>query len=120
LAPITIASIIESYNWLQNSDEYTQARERLNRNISLVRLSIKNKGIDNAFIESNSPIQSYFITGNSHVKAAAIKLQDARMDVRPIMAPTVAKGEERLRICLHSFNTEQQILKLLDIVSQLE
>ncbi len=30
-------------------------------------------------------------------------------DVRPIVAPTVAQGTERLRLCVHAHNTEAQV-----------
>jgi len=33
-------------------------------------------------------------------------------DVRAILSPTVKEGEERLRICIHSYNTEKEIKEL--------
>jgi 8-amino-7-oxononanoate synthase len=56
-------------------------------------------------LDSNTPIQAVIVPGNEAVRAAAEKLQAARLDVRPILYPTVPKGSERLRIVLHSFNT---------------
>ena len=46
----------------------------------------------------------------------AQKLQQDNMDVRPILYPTVPKGSERLRIVLHSFNTIDDVNKLLEIL----
>ncbi|MCP4123582.1 MAG: pyridoxal phosphate-dependent aminotransferase family protein [Bacteroidetes bacterium] len=37
------------------------------------------------------------------------KLNEAGFDVRPIVYPTVARGAERIRISLHSFNTAEEI-----------
>jgi len=62
---------------------------------------------------SNSAIQCILIPGNEEVKRVAKKIQEKGFDVRPILSPTVSKGQERLRICLHSFNTEQQIKELV-------
>ena len=33
--------------------------------------------------------------------------------MRPILSPTVKKGEERLRFCVHAYNTEVQIEELV-------
>ena len=37
----------------------------------------------------------------------------AGFNVRPIVAPTVKEGTERLRICLHAFNSEEEIRKFV-------
>ncbi len=67
--------------------------------------------------DSLSPIQRIIISGNDEVKKAAEHIQKNGFDVRPILSPTVPKGKERLRICLHAFNTEEQIDKLFDLIS---
>lgn len=61
---------------------------------------------------SESAIQTIIIPGNHEVRRIAMELQNEGFDVRPIMSPTVPKGEERLRICIHSFNTPEEIQKL--------
>jgi 8-amino-7-oxononanoate synthase len=63
--------------------------------------------------ESVTPIQVVIIPGNEAVKKTAMRCQDNGLDVRPILYPTVPKGSERLRIVLHSFNTEQELSRLL-------
>ncbi len=70
------------------------------------------------FIPSRSAIQSLVYPGNSAVRELAKTLQDHGFAVWPILHPTVPKGQERLRICLHSFNTETQIQSLLDVIQQ--
>jgi len=64
-------------------------------------------------IDSTSPIQCLVIPGNDEVKKLAQNIQDKGFDVRPILSPTVPKGQERLRVCIHSFNTTEQIDKLI-------
>ena len=64
-------------------------------------------------IESSSAIQALVLPGNERVKRISEQLQQQGFDVRPIRSPTVKQGEERLRICLHSFNTDQEILALI-------
>ena len=65
------------------------------------------------YIPSSSPIQVLNIGGTDRVKQLASTIQQDGFDVRPILSPTVKKGEERLRFCIHAFNTEAQIDALL-------
>jgi len=68
---------------------------------------------------SESPIQSVIISGNQDVKSFAEKIQSQGFDVRPILYPTVAKGKERIRVCIHSFNTDKEVIKLAQLISSL-
>lgn len=45
--------------------------------------------------------------------------KNKKFGVKVILHPTVPKGEERIRICLHSFNREQEIFSLFDNLKQL-
>lgn len=38
--------------------------------------------------------------------------------VRPITYPTVPKGQERVRVCLHAANTEEEVRRLSEVVGQ--
>lgn len=69
-------------------------------------------------IESSSPIQCIIINGNDRVKRVAQGVQNSGFDVRPIMSPTVPEGKERLRICLHAFNTEKEVIDLVTAISE--
>ena len=60
-------------------------------------------------IESESSIQCLVIPGNESVKRVVSNLQKLNFDVRAILYPTVPKGLERIRICLHTYNTETEI-----------
>jgi 8-amino-7-oxononanoate synthase len=67
-------------------------------------------------INSSSAIQCIVVPGNDAVKKMAEEVQGKGFDVRPILSPTVQKGEERLRICLHAFNTKEQIDGLINAI----
>jgi len=67
-----------------------------------------------SFIESHSPIQGIMVGDNFKTKALATHLFDKGFFVRPILSPTVPVGKERIRICIHSFNTREQIDHLVD------
>lgn len=66
---------------------------------------------------SSTPIQVVVIPGNDPVKEVAARLQEAGMDVRPILYPTVPKGGERLRIVLHAFNSLQEVQQLCGLLN---
>lgn len=70
-------------------------------------------------LPSDSAIFSVLIPGHANVKLAATYLQNGGCDVRPILSPTVPAGSERLRICLHSFNTETEIDRLVKLLDQI-
>jgi len=71
-----------------------------------------------AKLVSSTPIQIVIIPGNENVKAAAAQLQEAGMDVRPILYPTVPAGSERLRIVLHAFNSLQEVQQLCRLLQE--
>ena len=63
---------------------------------------------------SATPIKGIIIPGNEKIKQVTENLRLQNLDVRPILYPTVPKGQERLRIILHSFSTEDEIGRLAD------
>lgn len=69
-------------------------------------------------LHSNTPIQIVIIPGNENVKRVAEKLQQNDFDIRPILYPTVPKGQERLRIVFHAFNTRDEVEKMIHILNQ--
>ncbi len=68
---------------------------------------------------SDSAIQTVIIPGNTAIRHAASSLQKEGFDVRPILSPTVPQGKERLRICLHTFNTSVEIEHLAQVLHKL-
>ncbi len=113
----SIVSIKNAHEFLlQNLNRINTLKELItyfktqisNELASSTKLNLKSQ-----IINSDSPIQCIIIPGNNEVKAMADKLQQSGFDVRPILSPTVPKGQERLRICLHSFNTKEEIDSLI-------
>ena len=67
-------------------------------------------------LPSNTPIQIVIVPGNEAVKSLANQLQDAGLDVRAILYPTVPKNSERLRIILHAFNSIEELNVLIQLL----
>ncbi|RYE28591.1 MAG: 8-amino-7-oxononanoate synthase [Sphingobacteriaceae bacterium] len=103
-----LVTIKVAYALLKESDS-TQIR--LQKLIKLFKKELQKKH-STQFISSNSAIQSILIPGNTNAKNMAAHLQKNGFDIRAILSPTVPAGKERLRICLHSFNTEDEVLSL--------
>jgi 8-amino-7-oxononanoate synthase len=102
-----------AYQLLENS---TEKQQRLSKLISIFKNTLQKKH-SNLLIESNSAIQSILIPGNANAKQMAQQLQKNGFDVRAILSPTVAAGMERLRICIHTYNTEEEIIGLTSAIS---
>lgn len=67
---------------------------------------------------SDTPIQSIKVSGNGAVRKAANNFASHGYDVRPLMSPTVRRGSESLRICLHAYNTEAEVKALITLLNQ--
>ena len=68
--------------------------------------------------ESNSPIQAILIPGNFNCMRLANLLEHFGILVGVMRSPTVPKGKERIRICIHSFNTESEIDNLFKCLNK--
>ena len=114
LPPHSVATINAAYESLENaSNELEQLRE----NISFFNVEKNRFGLKPIFVRSKSAIQSAIIPGNERVKAISEELRQNGFDIRAIISPTVPEGQERLRICLHSFNKKEEISKVLEILA---
>lgn len=74
-------------------------------------------GLKQLFVHSKSAIQSAIIPSNINATSIAQKLQENGFDVKAILSPRVPEGQERLRFCLHSYNSPEEISELLQLLS---
>lgn len=93
----------------------TTAIQQLHRNIAFFKNNINGK-LTQHLMPSDSPVQSLVIAGNAAVKTVANRLQAKGLDARAILYPSVPKGAERIRICIHAFNTEAELSLLCNVV----
>lgn len=121
LPPHSVSSIITGYNHLKKGSKDSNSHpavHQLKMRISYFKEQFKILNLSKTFLESHSAIHCAIISSNDRVKVAASTLQKNGYDVRPILSPTVPKGEERLRICLHAYNTKEEIAGLLTTISE--
>jgi 8-amino-7-oxononanoate synthase len=114
LSPHSVASVDCAFDYLQKN-MHLQAELAQNTKTFLEGVAaVSNR------TKSTSAIQTWIVPGNDHVREAASSLQLQGFDIRPILSPTVPAGSERLRICLHSYNTSLEITKLTAELQKLE
>lgn len=114
LSPHSVASILVAYHLLSKEG---LALKQLKNNISFFNQQKLQLGLKPLFVYSKSAIQCAIIPGNEKVKTIASQLQEKGFDVKPILSPTVPDGQERLRFCLHSYNSEKEIVEVLRLLS---
>lgn len=92
---------------------FRSLQKKLNDQISLFRGELKKLNLEKIAIPSQSPIQAIKIKGNNECKQIAQSLIKKGFELRPILSPTVPIGEERIRVCLHTYNKDEMIKRLI-------
>lgn len=113
LSPHSIATILIAY---QHLSKYETDVEKLKSNIIHFNQQKNLLGLKPLFVRSKSAIQSAIIPGNENVKNIAKIIEEKGFSVKAILSPTVPEGQERLRICLHSYDSKENIDNLLHII----
>jgi len=112
LPPHSLATILAAYNFLDTAWGDRRPSLRITR---FFLEEVKRLGLTN-FIESCSAIHCAVIPGNEKVKQIAAALQQQGFSVKAILSPTVPIGQERLRFCLHAYNTKEQVTQVLELL----
>ncbi|MCA6066392.1 pyridoxal phosphate-dependent aminotransferase family protein [Chryseobacterium sp. RG1] len=101
-------SILEGYNFLNANKRLSG---KLQENIKIFR----DQNL-NSLSSEKSPIQAIIIPDNHQLRNLKEILSENGFLTYAVLSPAVKEGTERLRICLHSFNTEEEILGLTKII----
>ena len=90
-------------------------REEVSKGITALKEDYPS--LDFELLPSPSPIQAIVVPGNERCIAVCDSMRNVgKFEVYPIRSPTVAKGQERIRIVLHSHNSEDEIHALTKMV----
>ncbi len=109
----SLHAIHTAYQYLS---EHSFGNSQLHELIAYFRTRVAETAME-VWKDSVSPIQALVVSSNEQCRVLAAKLQGAGLEVRPILYPTVPLGMERLRVCLHSFNTREQIDLLICVLN---
>lgn len=110
---ITLRYIDHAYRLMAEAQE---ERARLRELIESVR-ALRSEFSGLVFLESNSPIQGVVLPSNERVLEAESALQGAGFFAKAIRSPTVPAGSERIRLCLHAFNTVAEVRAALALLA---
>lgn len=111
LPPASLKAILSSYMILE---KFKSEIMKLHGLIALFKEEAAKANIP--LIASKSMIQCIPCAGNDKVLEASQILREAGYDIRAIRYPTVPAGKERLRICIHTYNTPEQIVEVINII----
>jgi len=117
LPPHTLATALSAYQHL-GTKAGAEQKKLLYENISQFNLKLETLNLKPFFIPSESAIQCCLISGNERVKSISKKFNDEGFDIKAILSPTVPEGQERLRFCIHSFNTIEEIGWVLQLLKK--
>lgn len=120
--PFIYSTALETHNLLSVKHSYIYLQSNINQQIKLNNLIFyfKNKfhSLKTKFsLIGDGPIFGILVSGNESCRKIAKHLQENGLDIRPIVAPTVPKGTERLRIILHSYNSKEEIDLLCNLLT---
>lgn len=110
--PHSLQTIRCAYRWIAS---HPTLKNDLQNRISFFRSTMEGHGLESI---SETAIQPVLVAGNENVRRVAKTIQSQNMDVRAILSPTVPAGKERLRISLHTHNTDQEIKTLVDVLAK--
>jgi len=115
LTPHTLATIITAHEYLEELGK--EPKRLLYENIQVFKKQLCAHKIEQFFMPSDTAIQGCIIPGSKNVKQVSEKLIDKGFNIKAILSPTVPEGQERLRICLHSFNSKEEIGLLVKLLA---
>ncbi len=110
LSDVSLMHIKDAHKMVQ---EASLKRNNLQQNIDYFRSKIASSKVSSKFLDSTSSIQA-LLGEKSYLKEIETILQENSISVKAIYSPSVQRNKERIRICLHSFNTKEEIDKLFD------
>lgn len=108
-------SILSIHNALEYRKRHPELWKKLKSNIELFRNNL-NPLIPK--LNSFHPIQGIILDNSENTITFSKYLNKLGFDIRPILSPTVPQGKERVRICLHAFNSEEEITNLCHHINQ--
>ena len=113
VSPLWAASVRTVYELLP---ELNAEREQLLGNVSYFRERVAESA--QPWLPSESWIQCLRVPGARRITRVGGIVRNRGLAALPIRAPTVPAGEERIRVCLHAYNTREEIDLLFSAVDE--
>lgn len=113
VSPLWAASVQSAYELLPRLNA---EREQLRANVAYFRKRTATS--TQPWLPSESWIQCLRVPGARRITQVGGILRSRGLSALPIRAPTVPEGEERIRVCLHAYNTTAEIDLLFSAVEE--
>lgn len=97
-----------------SNDENLSRMEMLQENLKYFRESMFGDSLPS---DTRSPIQIVPVGSINETKRLAERIISSGISVKPIFSPTVPEGKECIRICIHAFNTKEEMDRLIKVLS---
>lgn len=115
---------LSSIAWLQMAyahlaEQGSDLLEQLWERIWQLEQGLQKQFQPSQFKAGQSPIAVLLVGGNEQTRSLAQQLQAQGFDVRAVLSPTVPLGQERLRICLHAYNSAEEVDALIQALAEL-
>jgi 8-amino-7-oxononanoate synthase len=110
---VMLQYIREAYDMMRAADDERRQLKLLIAGMA----SVRTRHPKVSFLNSESPIQGVLVPGNSMALRAEGALQEAGFMARAIRAPTVPGGLERIRLCLHSYNSIEEVEQAVNVLA---
>lgn len=109
---------VSSYQFMSTivfNKSIEKAKNRLIKNITFFRTLIQS---DELSSDAKSPIQILRKNKMEELTVIENNASWTNIGLKVIKSPTVAVGSECIRVCLHAFNTEEEIVLLAEIINK--
>eukprot|EP01136_Pigoraptor_vietnamica_P028253 Opistho-1_new@7438 len=106
------------YRKMEASVKKTDLNERRRQLQANIGLFVSKLNSTYLFSEINSPIQIIKGLDLSSLRLLQSSAKERGLGLKLVYPPTVKEGEESIRICIHSFNTSDEISKLVDLLNE--
>jgi 8-amino-7-oxononanoate synthase len=110
----SLIAIQKAYQYLPTLE---QERATLNANIAYLKAKLQEHNQSWNWVGLEGPICGLVFGSEDITISTAQALHSKGLDARPILAPTVPPGTERIRICLHNFNAKNQIDQFINTLA---
>ncbi len=112
----TTALPIHSIDAIQQGYQLLKLNLGMNDLTNNINYFLESKNGINGFIESESAIHSLILGNKEKVEELEKTLAANQIYAKAIKSPTVKSGTERIRICLHAYNSKEEIDLLLSVI----
>lgn len=113
LAPAVAGGVLEA---LHIASAEPQRRERLWRNVEVMRVALRERGVDTG--DSSSQVIPIMINDDNRVFAVAEQLMEAGVYLNPIRYPAVKRNRSRLRVSVSAIHEPDDLVQAADRIAQ--